>query len=230
MPDITFEAMLKEAVTANFQAKMDALPSKEETLREYQFSAKHTRRMKKLFAMERRTPFARQIHSFAKAAALVLCVAAVLFASVLAVSPQIRAAVWEAIVRVFDRHTEIEFREPEGSPIREARDFSPRHIPQGYMLTHEEFFEPHGESYTAIYKNADGDMLVFGVDPPGQVSVDNEYLVYYTEIHAGVTYHIHESHDGERESVIIWSMDGFAYSLYGLVPVDELMTVAQSVE
>ncbi|MCL2083384.1 MAG: DUF4367 domain-containing protein [Oscillospiraceae bacterium] len=225
--DAVFEAMMKEAVAANFRAKMNAMPSKEETLREHPFSEHHNRRMEKLFALERRTPFVQNFRTLAKAACLVLCAAAVLFSAVLAVNPQVRAAVWETIVRFFDRHIEIEYREPDTSTTKTAQDFTPQYLPQGYTLTHEEDL---GDIYTAIYGTADGGMIVFGVNPPGLFNVDSEYLSYYTETHGGITYHINESPDAERYSVVAWLQDDFMFDLNGSVSIDELLSMAQSVE
>ena len=225
--DVAFEAMLKEAVAANFRAKMNAMPPKDETLREHPFSDGHNRRMEKLFAVERRKPMIKKVRAFAKAAVLVLCVAAVLFGAVLAVNPQVRAAVWEAIVRFFEGHTEIEYREPEAPPAKEARDFFPQYIPEGYTLTQEEADE---FSYFAVYENADGDMFLFSVDPPGVISVDNDNFHYYTEEHDGITYHINQLHDGEKDAAIIWLQDDFMFNLAGAAPVDELMKMARSMK
>ena len=224
--DIVFDLMLKEAVAANFHNKMSVMPSEEEILKEHPFSDNHIHKMNKLFAIERRTTYIRSVISVAKIAMLVVCVIAALTFSLLLTSPQVRAAVQDAIVKFYEGFTSVAFVDTD-KPDKAAQGFSPSYIPKAYSLASS---EAYGENSIAIYMDADENMLMLEVSPSGFFAVDNEYLTYYTEVHDGVTYHIHESPDKEHFSFLLWTNDGFSFCLNGVIHVEELLKTARSVE
>jgi hypothetical protein len=224
--DAIFDAMLKEAVAANFRAKMEAMPPEDEILREHPFSERHNRRMNALFAMERRQHVTRKMFAYAKAAVIFICIAATLTAALLMTNPQVRAAVHKVIVDFFEGFTRVEFTEPHDQ-TRNAWDFSPQYIPDGYELIHSEVL---GFSYFAIYESSGGDMLMFGTEPPDVANVNNEFHRYFTEIRDGITYHVHEAIDEGFDSNIVWIDEGFMFSLIGGLPINELLDMAYSVE
>lgn len=169
--DVVFDAMLKEAVTANFRAEMEGIPSGDEL--ERSFSDRHIRKMKALFAYERRQIIVKKVWSFAKAAALFFCIlTTITFLLLAAINP---------------------------------------------------------EGLTGIFST--------GTDTPAEVSavvfhaVKNEYHDYHTETHDGIEYHIYTSLDVNlAASVIVWTREGFSFSISGQVPVDELLKAARSLE
>jgi hypothetical protein len=224
--NVAFEAMLKEAVKANFQAKMMAMPSEEELMREHPPSVEHIRKMNALFAWERRRNTMRKLLTFAKAAAIVLCAAITLFFAALMFNTQVRAAVLDTIVQFFEGFTRIEFIEPH-EPANEARDFTLKYLPQGYTLTGT---EEYGNNCMTMYSDTDGNMLILNVVLPDTLMIDNDYLTHYTVIHDGITYHINQTQDMEHTSGIVWVRDDFVFSLNGPISIDELLKTAYSLE
>jgi hypothetical protein len=87
--DVVFDAMLKEAVIADFRAEMEAMPSEEEILRDHPYSEEHNRRMKALFASERRRTAVARLWSFAKAAVIFISVFATLAFALLMTNPEV---------------------------------------------------------------------------------------------------------------------------------------------
>ena len=73
--DILFEAMLKQAVIKSHMKELAALPPEEELRKMYTFSERHNKRMRKLFAKERRRAIFADVYRYAKLAAAVICVA-----------------------------------------------------------------------------------------------------------------------------------------------------------
>jgi hypothetical protein len=224
--EAVFDAILKEAIAANFRAKMDAMPPEDEILQETPFSEQHNRKMDTIFALEWRIPVARKIFAFAKAAAIFICIAATLTAALLMTNPQVRAAVHKAIVEFFEGFTRIEFTDPHDE-VKEAQGFSPRSIPQGYELT---YTEEYGLNALTIYEDPDGNMLMLAVDPPDVINVNNEFHRYFTEIRDGITYHIHEAINDGFDSSIVWINEGFMFSIRGIITAGELLDIAHSVE
>jgi hypothetical protein len=224
--DPLFEALLKEAVRANFNAKMDALPPEEELLRNFPPSAEHTRKMKAIFAYERRTDALRKLRRFAKTAAILLCIVTTLFFAALMFNPNVRAAIRNAIVEIFDGYTRFAFTEQE-VPSKAPGEYSLTYIPQGYTLESTEDF---GKDHLAVYTNVHGDMLIFNVGPPGVYAVDNEYLTHSSETYGETTYDVFMSVDNTRFSTVAWAQDGYLFTLKGTLSKEELLRTAMSVE
>jgi hypothetical protein len=224
--NIVFDAMLKEAVTANFRAKMEALPSEDEIRREHPLSERHIQRMKKLFAQERRQAALKKVWSFAKAALIFLCILSTLTFALLMTNPSVRAAVRDAIVKVWEGFTSVEFTNKD-KPAKEARDFSLGYIPKGYTKLS---IEEYGDNCLTIYTDAEGNMLMLDVAFPIYYAVDNDHREYYSIVQGGIEYHVFEAPDTENYSQIIWESDGFSFELTGIISVDELHKMALSVE
>jgi len=219
--------MLKEAVHEDFRAEMDAMPPEEEILRNHPFSEDHTRKMKALFTFERRKIAARRMWSYSKVAVIFLCILSTVTFSLLMISPEVRAAVRNAIVRVWEGFTSVEF--PDAStPEKESKDFSPEYIPQGYtMISSVEF----GDSRLTVYMDEDDNMLMLEVSSADSHAVDNENREYYSVYHNGVEYHIYDSVDIEQFStVVVWTQEGFSFSMSGEIPIDEIIRAAVSVK
>jgi hypothetical protein len=223
---IVFDAILKEAVTANFRAKMEAMPSEEEIRREHPLSERHIRRMKTLFAWERRQVTLKKLWSISKAALIFLCVLTTITFALLMTNPTVRAAVRDAIVRVLEGFTSVEFTGTD-TPTKDARDFSPRYVPQGYT---QFSVEEYGDNCLTIYMDADSNILMLDIGLPGFHAVDTDHREYYTKMQDGIEYHIYEARDTELYSNIVWSSDGHSFRLSGVVPIDELLKMALSME
>jgi hypothetical protein len=224
--DILLDAVIKEAVYNNFYAKMNALPTEEEARKLYPPSPEHVRKMKKLFAWEKRRNLTRKMLVHAKAAVLVLCVATAVFFSALMFNPQVRAAVHGAIVQFFELFARVEFTEPQDTD-REAGSFVLEYIPDEYKQIN---FEEYGESAMTIYINENGDMIIFNVLLPDMSSVDIELRDYRLEIYNGIDYHIFEAHSTDDYSYVVWETGGFMFNLTGVVSVDILLEMALSVK
>jgi hypothetical protein len=224
--DIILDAMIKEAVIANFHDEMNAMPSEEQLRKEFAPSPEHVRKMKKLFAWEKRRDFTRKLLVHTKAAALVLCVATAVFFSALMFNPEVRASVRGAIVQFFELFARVEFAEPN-KPDRETGSFVLGYIPVGYeQISREEF----GKSVMTIYSDSTGNMLIFNINPVDSHAGDIEHSDYREETHAGITYSIYEAHTSEDYTDIVWVQDNFMFGLTGIISVEELIKMALSLE
>jgi hypothetical protein len=226
MNDVIFDTLLKEAVAENFREKMEAMPSEEELLRENPPSAHHIRRMKAIFAMERRMKIRTPVFKVAKAAVYVVCVIAALTFALLLTNPGVRAAVREAIVTFWGKFASVEFPEAE-TPSKSIQDFSLQYIPEGYSL---DSTVENGETLLTFYMDANGDMLILDISPPNSYAIDSEHQNYRTETVDGVVYHVFESTKSGDSTNIIWESEGFSFQLNGILSADELLRSAISLE
>ena len=222
--DIVFDAMLKEAVTANFNEKMKNMPPEEELRKLYPFSEVHIHKMKAIFRTERRRETLKKIIPSVKAAVIIVCVIAACALATLMANPDVRAAARDAIVRFFKGYTSIGFTDDENTQ-KEARNFKLGYVPEGYELINSSEF---GENVNHMYMDENENMLVFYVGPPGTFLVDDEQHSFRIKTHGGVDYYIFESFTDDIYSTIVWAQDGFSFSIFGLVPFDELFEAALS--
>jgi len=224
--NIVFESMLKEAVAANFNNKMEAMPSEEELLRMNPPSVNHVRYMKSLFRWARRRDAVKKLFSFSKAAVFVLCVFSTLFFAAMMFSPSVRAAVRDVIVQFFDGFTRIEFSEP-GETSRAAGSFALGYIPEGYSMASIEVNE---DSCLMIYKGADGDMLTLFISASDAHMGDIDNRDYRTETYANAIYYVFEARTADDYSNITWMQNGLVFNLTGAIPIGELLKTAHSLE
>lgn len=224
--DIVLEAMIKEAVIANFEERMAAMPTEEQLRKEYTPSPEHVRKMKKLFAWERRCDFRKKAMMIAKAAVIVLCVTTTVLFSALMFNSEVRAAVRGTIVRFFEGFAQVELSNSE-TPNRTVDSFSLGYLPNGYELISS---EDVGEGIFEIYSDADGNLLFFDIGLPDSIFSDTDHREYREEDHKGIAFHIFESPNTEYDSTLIWEQDGFMFNLTGIIPIEELLKMALSLE
>jgi hypothetical protein len=224
--DIALDIMIKEAVIANFNARMEALPSEEEMRKMNPPSPEHIRKMKKLFAWEKRRDFTKKMLVHTKAAALVLCVATAIFFSALMFNPEVRASVRGVIVQFFELFARVEYA-PSEDTDRTAGSFVLGYIPDVYELISDEEL---GHGKFKVYSDSSEILLFFNVQPPDVYSGDTEQREYRHETHEGVIYHIFESRYGYVFSTVTWEQYEFMFILQGQITVDELMKMALSLE
>jgi len=226
MTEIIFDAMLKEAVIANFRTKMEEVPSEEEILEETSFSDEHNRKMEEIFKQERRQTVARRfysIKSYAKVAIFIISITATLTFAILLTSTEVRAALKNVIINIFERFTNIEYEEPRNQE-KEAHRFVLQKIPDGFELTHTEIY---GQNSLSFYENHKGEYIIFDVRLPNSTNFDNEDHKFYEVIYDTIIYYVNEALDDDKFSTIFWTIDGFMFVLQGNVAIETFLEIAR---
>jgi hypothetical protein len=225
--DIALDAMIKEAVIANFEERMAAMPSEEQLRKGYTPSPEHVRKMKKLFAWEKRRDFRRKVMPITKAAAVILCVTTTVMFAALMFAPEVRAAVYGTFVRFFEGFAQVEFSETPETTDRTADSFRLGFFPHGYeLMVREEL----NEGIFTVYSDAEGNLLFFEFHPLDSPAFDTDHREYRAEFHFGIVFHIFESSNMDNHSNISWEQGGFMFNLTGIIPVSELLEMALSLE
>ena len=110
---------------------------------------------------------------------------------------------------------------------KNARDFAPLYIPDGYGFVN---IEEYGPNCLFIYEDADGNKIILSVVVPDIVNVDNEYHTYKRETRGGVIYHIHEATAENRLNIVHWEREGHLFIIDALLSVEEIFKVIDSIE
>jgi hypothetical protein len=226
--DILFEAMLRQAVIKSHMKELAELPSDEELRKMYTFSERHNKRMRKLFASDRRRDVFIVVRNWSKVAAVVVCIMTTVLFGILLTSSEVRAAVRETVTSWFGLFERFESTQPYENFVE--RDWSPEYLPIGFILIDSielgeiKFFE---------YVNADGVIIDFS----SRLSDSATYISSTDAEHSiislnGVDYHLFLATDDAeyKSNSVVWDMQGYRFTIAGVYDIDELLEIAVSVQ
>ena len=188
------EAVLKEAAADVVRFRLSAIPQAEQ---EHSFSPQFHRKMDKLIHRAQH-PVRYQALRIAAAIAVAMTI---LFGTVIAASPEVRAEVVEWFQRVFTLTYDTE--EDISAETQLPCDYRLSAVPEGY----EEYSVldvPNAKHYN--YVREDGKILKFSYKYPvgsGGVSISGNYECRTGEVN-GVPATLYISPDGSEASVILW--------------------------
>jgi hypothetical protein len=224
LSDEQFELLLGEAVRANFENELSAIPPREELEETYVFSARHDARMEKLFGETRRARKTRALRLRRYAAAALAAVAALSFVAALA-SPRARAAVASTLAQWRDGFVKF-IGVGEGNE-QTPPVWRPDYIPEGFA---ELDALEAGDITQVNYGNGDGDAMTFICAPDdGAMSVNSDGAAYSLVTAGDADYHVLEALDGAGENAVVWAKGGYRFELFSTLPAEELLSVASSV-
>jgi len=223
------ETILSYAVNENFKREMAAIPPDSELAKIYVFSERHEKRMKSLFANERRKEITVKVLIKFKFVALVGLVSiAVLFGSLLT-SQNVRAAVGRTMIEWYDQFTRFSY-EGTNTPD-EFMDWYPLYIPDGFE---ESEITDFGDNMKQIrYVSQENGTTIFfeySQTEGATISIDNEHSVYEPIFIDGIDYQIFRAMSDEYRNKILWRMDGdYRFYLASTIHIDEMIKMAVSV-
>lgn len=233
--EVSFDLLLGLALQENARREMAELPTPAQLMQQYPDTAAWDAR---LFAAlkQRRSRPGRRLRRFA----LVLAVAAALLAGVLAVSAELRGALYHLVMDW--RRIEVQLTyQVEGEPelAELPAGYREHYIPEGFVLDERggtldfpfaqdrcyvESFEPGAKAVIISYH-------IIQEDGWSEV-MDNEHTVYTTmELEEGVeaTLGIFSGEDGYVSYYLFWEKGGIHHTVDGNIPLDELLKVARSI-
>lgn len=224
--DVLFEAVFRQAVIENHNQELEEIPTEKELAKSYAYSERHKERMKKLFAREeKRERLARIFIASRKVAAAIFIVGGILFAALMTV-PTVQGAVREAFMEWYGKFTKFVPHQNEDTVIKE---WLPSYIPDGFVI--QDTFNVI-DSTSIRYRKPDGQVIdfIYALVGNSSLSVNNEDVEYSQVDRNGVIYHVFSSNAVDTNNSVIWELDGYLFELRGLSPVDELLSIAYSVE
>ena len=219
-----FEATLRQAVIDDLMHEVASVPSNDELSKIYTFSHRHTIRMNRLFAKEKRQEYWKAIFKYSKRVAVVAMIIVTILFSTLMLNPKVRAAVVDVIIEWFEGFTSFHSPETDSQKVFDPT-WRPEYIPEDF--TEGEIFQAAG-AMELSYKTDSGRTLSFSyISNDGKVFADNDDMAYKIEEHNGIEYHIFESTDS-TDNIIIWDNAGYRFSISANIPIQEIKKMAFS--
>lgn len=182
----------------------------------------------------------RRRHTWLRYLAVACLVAILSFGTALAVSPEVREAVFGWFKEQHESFTHYEYHAPEESTPASGggeQQTYPRYIlsqlPEGYREVDSSYDEILPAQAT-IYQGEDSSMLFFlvtiGTEDGGNLFVQEEgNTIQQVEV-AGVTGDLYIPDDPADYPCLVWAKDGVLFSLGGGLTREELIALAERVE
>jgi len=215
LSEAALDAIIKYAVTESVERRIAEVKTDNTP---YTFSKRHERRMKALFKH-----MGRRIDTYINRIVAAIAVLLIMTNGVLLTNAAVRGAVGGAVITWFDKYAKFSSEE---API--AVLWEPAYVPGGYF---EIYRNQQDEGISMLlYTDEDDKLLQFLYDSDeNSLSVNNEGVVYGQEMKDAIVYHTFTAETDEYASSVVWDMDGYRFCVAGMLPIDELLRIAQSV-
>lgn len=100
------------------------------------------------------------------------------------------------------------------------------YVPEGYELK-SSFITPKNGRIEYSLNNQE--MIFEYFSQNHDIYSNNDYSNYISIIQNGQEYFYYIDSDNHMTCSIIWNDDGYSYNLYANLPIDELITIAESI-
>ena len=221
--------MFRQAIIDDYNDEIDSIPTNDKLMEKLSFSPEFEIRMNKLFAKERRRELFNRVLFYSKqiAAMLILTIAVVF--SLLLINPEVRAAVKSIVIEWRDKFTSIIFQSNKSSNMNDDKEWQFDYLPFGY---YEDKIDKFGLITNVEYVNEQDQFIYFSYQPDGvnsNISIDNENHEIVSTMINGTSGYIAKATDDDYENGIIWTMDGYTFSLWSQLQVEELIKIIESI-
>jgi hypothetical protein len=229
------EGLLRQAVIDDVNREAERWEEINKNSPPVQFSRRHNRRMKAIFAETKRLINKREIHDeipirlrrFARTLAYAAAVVIIAFNILILTIPTVRAAAGEAIVNFFDKYVSFSPYPNDESEIFNS-ELRPIYIPSGYTETSSSIL---GEVVLILYDNEAGDILSFSYGSTDDLlQVNNENVDYSEVVIDNIIYYVFIANSIDYVNMVVWEKDNLRFSVDGNIPTDELIKIAASVK
>lgn len=215
------DEMIAEAAAELNEAMLKCLPEPSEC--DYQFSPAFERKMKHIMRRANHPMFYRIM----KKVACFVLVALIGFASLMAISPAVRATVIGWVKEQYDTFTSYFF---QGDDIEtDAADYELSKIPEGYRLLDR--IDIPG-STTVLYANQNNQLLQinYTTDP----NLDSLIVVHDSHVHStvmigNIVADLYTPTDTDQTTDLVWEYENCLFSISGFLESDELILIAEDI-
>ncbi len=221
--------MFRQAIIDDYNEEIDSIPTNDKLMETLSFSPEFEIRMNKLFAKERRRELFTKVLFYSKQiAAMFILTFAVVF-SLLLINPEVRAAVKSIVIEWRDKFTSIIFQSNKSSNMSDEKEWQFEYLPFGYQ---EYKIDKFGLITNIEYVNGQDQFIYFSYQPDGvnsSISIDNENHEIESTMINGTSGYIAKATDDDYENGIIWTMNGYTFSLWSQLQVEELIKIVESI-
>ncbi len=226
--DKLFDAVLKIAAEEAVKQEMENMPSDEELNAQYEPSHNLDKRIKKMIAQYyfkgRVAKWRKTALKIAIGAAIFIIVSSTMLLSVEAT----RNYIFNAVIKWQEDHFLIENKDDENVDAKSSI-FRPTYLPKGFK---EISINTVGKLTRIIYQNEEGIEISLKQYPSktSKTAVDNENKKFIIIKINGKEAYLCESMDIEKESILIWELNGIVFNISSEIGVEELILIAESIK
>lgn len=214
------EEELKEIVTKIHELELQSIPDNDVLKEKYTLSDTFYAKMERLIKKHERNEKRKSRRRFIAAASVVIII---LFS---VSNPRYIVKACENIMRWFEDHVEIHFREE--SDTGQIPEYHLNYVPEGYELEQNIYYEISG---LQVYWKED-ELLTFEYSvSSGDICVDNEEMEYIQlKTENGETIHYFKALDDKASSITWLSNDGdVMFTIVGKLAEEELLEMQKNI-
>lgn len=219
-----YEALVKQAFAELVQNEADSLLPNDA----YDIvpSERHVRRMNALFAQQRRKKFMHRAVSAARRSVAAIFITLGIVFALLMLNPQVRAAVVDFVIEVYETFTHFQFTKEDKS-IEEAAWY-PEWLPVGFVLDRE---NKNGEQTRVVFRNGDTRIyLQYSSSTYSAFDSDNEARDFTSTTKDNVIYQYGQLSGDPGTNQVVWEQSGYTFFLTSSIDIDDMLKIAESVK
>ena len=229
MDDKVFEALFRQAVIDDYNEEIEGIPQRKDLMKIISFSPEFELRMKKLFVRDRRrNAFIMSVY-YGRRVAAVFILAVTILSIVLLTNSEVRAAIKNTIIEWYDKYTSIIFHgKDKGNDLNDIEEFIFEYIPEGFV---ESWNEKQGNITDMEYIDDVGTTIYISCWPDSNstnISIDNENHTIERTTIKGYEAYIAEATNEDFDNGVIWSMEGYKFTIWSKLSIKELIKIAES--
>ena len=218
------DEMIKDALYLYYREKIEE-EYPDEVTREYDFDAKHERKMQKLLRMHKK-PYYKMINTVGKRVAIIILTVLVLLSTATFSVKALREPVVRFIITTYEKFSSLVFGSEgvEDIPKEIEEFFEPTYVVEGYGEDNR--FRSSIENMVT-YRNADKEYTFkqYTLDSSERI-VDTEDANYsIVEMGAGTAYYFEKY----AESNLVWEDGNYGYFVGGDISREDAIAIAKSV-
>ena len=224
-----FEAVLRVAALDVYEEEMAEIPSDEELERDYSFSERHERKMKRLFRKVKHMNTIKTIRSVSYRVAAAYSLLSAFFIVVLFFNGDFRSIVKTTLSKTFENTVEpvVPLIFSESEPIYDSfREWKPEYIPEGF--SEKAAYETGGAAYIE-YVNENKETIVYEFIPDG-ILLPALFEIEHDECEQfltnGLVYYLFCGSEVESKNCIFWESGGNRFLIEGICDKYELLKMA----
>ncbi|QNK39327.1 DUF4367 domain-containing protein [Caproicibacter fermentans] len=229
-----FEAMLKEAVTENFEKEMQSLPS-EAALADCELSLGTKRRIESMIREARMKSLLRRVRAVTKRVAVLLAIMIpVSLGSLLSVEAS-RNAIFNAIIEWRSGSANITYQQSSSGSADADHSanmnvvYVPSYLPDGFTIQKE---KKVGRLLVITYRDKSGKSIIFqqcSLPDAGTNAIDSEHSTYSQVDINGDQASLFQADTKDDSSFLVWKNDHSSFLLMSKVDSKELIKMAESI-
>lgn len=223
-----FDLVLADALMNSLDIEIQKLDDDNE-YDDHIFSTEFDRKNRKIAnSLGRKDRIRKNAQICVKAVVTAAAIMGVIFGGLLT-QPPVYAAVQNVIRTIFDKFDKYDYIGEELTIGNFNNNIRLGYVPDGYYLSSGDYSHAFVSlTYADEYENEI--MFDYGIANGTSSIYDNEHNSYSTFTINSTEYYYYESYDKDFFNTLVWTKNGYAFSIFAHLPKDELVKIAENVK